>query len=352
MDGSVGTNWIPTDFTGGVDMGDAPVITGTGHYVPDQVVTNAGLEERWGKPDGWIISRTGVEERRKAGKNETTGSMAVSAGRRALENADLAPDRVSLTLLATSTPDKPLPPTAPSIQDALDTQGGAFDLAGSCVGFLDALSAGSQYIRSGTHDHVLIVASNHLTYRVNWSDPETASLFGDGAGAVVLSGETSINGSRPSRLGLERITLGSDGSVDSLDVPAGGSLEPFSPEAWENDRHLMRMKEGRGVFRMAVEKQVNVARTLLARAALKTADIDWFIPHQANKKIMSTIAKKLGLQDELLSNITRYGNTSAASIPIMLDEARQSGMFESGDQLLLTAFGCGIRFGGGLLSCE
>ncbi len=335
-------------------MNHEPAIIGTGHYVPERVVSNEELEQEWNKPEGWIAARTGIRERRMAGEGETTGIMAIEAGKRALQNAGLSPEEVGLTLLATSTPDKPLPPTAPSVQDALGVSGGAMDLAGSCVGCLDALVTGSQFIRSGAHPYVLIIASNHLTYRVNWSDPNTASLFGDGAGAIVLAtggaqGETS--GSGP--LELVHTTLGSDGSVDSLDVPAGGSKEPFTPQAWEKNRHLMRMTDGQDVFKLAVQKQVETARALIAEDSMEVNDLDWLLPHQANQKIMDAVVRQLGLsEDRLLSNIEQYGNTSAASIPIMLDEAVQAGTFSAGDRLLLVAFGCGIRFGGALLRCR
>jgi 3-oxoacyl-[acyl-carrier-protein] synthase-3 len=331
-----------------------PAIIGTGHYVPDNSVRSEDLEQKWDKPDGWIESRTGIRERRMAGDDETTGTMAIEAGQNALRDAGISPDDVGITLLATSTPDKPLPPTAPSVQDALGVTGGAIDLAGSCVGCLDALVTGSQFVRSGTHEYVLVIASNHLTYRVNWSDPNTASLFGDGAGAMVL-GRSPSTEERPGANSLEllRAKLGSDGSVDSLDVPAGGSNEPFTPEAWEKDRHLMRMTDGQDVFKLAVQKQVDTARALVDEAGMEVGDLDWLLPHQANQKIMEAVVRQLGIpEDRLLSNIDRYGNTSAASIPIMLNEAVQTDTFSPGDRLLMVAFGCGIRFGGALLRCR
>jgi len=327
-----------------------PVLDAVGGFVPDRVLTSRELEDRWDLSDGWIASRTGVK-RRHVAEDLCTGDMAVRAGEVALRRSGCAPQQIDLLLLATSTPDKPLPPTAPAVQDRLGTTGGAFDIAGSCVGFLDALATATQYVQTGTHDHVLVIGANHLTYRLNWDDPETACLFGDGAGAAVVSAQDAVSeSSGHAALQVRDVILDSDGSLDSLDVPAGGSREPFTPAAWENDRHLMRMKDGRNVFRQAVDRQVEIGRRLLAKHDVSPADLEGYAPHQANRKIIKAVHEQLDLPEgTLLSNIDRRGNTSAASIPLLLHDLRASNRLAGVHRILMTAFGCGVRMGAALL---
>ncbi len=326
-----------------------PVITGTGKFRPPNTISSKELEEKLDLPGGWINKRTGIQSRPIA-EDDTTGSMAVRAGRKALRQGNVSSERVDLTILATSTPDQPLPPTAPKVQDRLNLGGSGFDLAGSCVGFIDALETAGAHLSSGSAEHVLVIGSNHLSYRINWEDPYTACLFADAAGAFLLSSSEVIEDTIPTPELIASHT-GSDGSLyGSIEVPAGGSREPFTPEAWEQNRHLMTMHEGRKIFKHAVQRQAEAAGIVLKESGLDTGDVNWLLPHQANRRILESVRKELDMTpDQLLSNIETTGNTSAASIPVLLAEQQRESRFEEGDLVLLTSFGSGLRFGAALL---
>lgn len=330
-----------------------PHLIGTGKFVPSNRVSSHNLEKELGLPDGWIEERTGIRER-PVSQEYTTGDMAVKAAKKALEDSPISPERIGRTLLATSTPDQPLPPTAPDVQNRLNVSGGGVDLAGSCVGFLDALQLGSEILRADSEEYVLVIGANHLTYRLNWDDRNTAVLFADGAGAAVLGPPSETNRSSHSQFRITRVETGSDGSgPDSVRVPAGGSREPFTPEAWEKNRHLMEMRDGGDLFRKATEYQAKSVRRLFSRSDHRIQDVDWLLPHQANLRIMNALARELNLdRDRLLSNIETHGNTSAASIPVLLDEERRNNRFQNGEYVLLTAFGSGLRFGSALLEVK
>ena len=316
-------------------------IAGWGKYLPQRVMSNAELEQLLDTSDEWIRARTGIGERRIASPEESTCSLAVNAAREALDRARVAPDDLDLVIVATCTPDFPnMPATASLVQHALGaTRAGAFDLNAVCSGFLYGLATGSQFILSGAHQNVLVVGAEVFTRILDWQDRSTCVLFGDAAGAVVL---------RPTHTpgGLLSFVLGSDGSgACSLYVPAGGSREPASAESVAERRHYVKM-EGREVFRFATRVLPDSTLQALEQAHLTTEDIDLLIPHQANVRIIDAAARRLKLEDQaVFSNVERYGNTSAASIPVALCEAIDEGRVKAGGTLVMCGFGAGLSWG-------
>jgi 3-oxoacyl-[acyl-carrier-protein] synthase-3 len=319
-------------------------IAGIGVYVPERVLTNAQLEEMVDTNHEWILTRCGIHERHIATPEQATSDLAVLAADRALENAGLAPEELDLIIVATNTPDMFFPSTACLVQDRIGAgKAGAFDLAAGCAGFICALAVGCQFITAGSSRYVLVVGADNLSKFVNWEDRSTCVLFGDAAGAVVLG---------PAREGSGFINfkLRADGSGGPLlKLPAGGSRLPASRETVENKLHYIQMN-GREVFKFAVRVMSEVTEEVLSAGGLGKNDLDFFIPHQANIRIINAAARRLELPPEkILVNVDRYGNTSTASIPLALEEALRGGRIKEGDNIVLAGFGAGLTWAAALL---
>jgi 3-oxoacyl-[acyl-carrier-protein] synthase-3 len=320
-------------------------IAGWGKYLPQRVLTNADLERMVDTSDEWIRARTGILERRLIGEGETTATMSVRAARQALERADLPPFSLDLIIVATSTPDYLFPATACLVQDALGAiHAGAFDMEAACSGFVYALAVGTQFVQSGACENVLVVAAEALSRITNWQDRNTCVLFGDGAGAVVLRAA-----SRPR--GLLAHVLGAYGAgSDLLIQPAGGSARPASLETVSTGQHYLQMK-GNEVFRFAVRNMGQAALDVLEKAGLTLDDVNLFIPHQANLRIIEALAERLKLpRERLFINLHRYGNMSAATIPIALCEAAEESRLREEDIVVLSAFGAGLTWAAGVVA--
>jgi 3-oxoacyl-[acyl-carrier-protein] synthase III len=315
-------------------------ITGWGHYAPSQVLTNADLERIVDTSDEWIRSRTGIRERRVAAANETTASMAAVAGLRAIAVAGLQPDDIDLILLGTLTPDYWMPSTAALVKEAIgNTRATAMDVMAACSGFVYAYGSAHAHIASGMARHALVIGAETLTRFLDYSDRNTCILFGDGAGAVVLSASDEPGGS----LGIELTT--EPAGAYMIWVPAGGAKAPPSAHTIGRGEHFIRM-EGRETYRFATRTLATTALAAVERGGLAASDIDLFIPHQANIRIIEAVAKGLDLpMDKMFVNVERYGNTSAASIPIALAEAVDSGRVKIGDRIVFVAFGAGFTSG-------
>ncbi|MCG3112364.1 MAG: ketoacyl-ACP synthase III [Candidatus Manganitrophus sp. SB1] len=317
-------------------------IIGTGIALPKRAVTNEELSGRLGLSEKKIEKMTGIQSRHWVEAGETTSSLAVEAARKALQSADLLPDAIDLILVSTTSPDMSFPSTACLVQRALSTRPiPALDLNASCSGFLYALSVGDQFIRSGTAKRVLIIAAEVKSPSINPGDPSTAILFGDGAAAVVLA-----EGKR----GIQLIRLHADGSRHRLiSLPAGGSRYPTTSETLSGGLHYIRM-EGKGLFRMAVKRMQEALFSLAKEANLSLSEIDFFIFHQANLRILETVFEKTGIpHDKSVVTIPRYGNTSSSSLPIALDEATRTGKLKPGNRVILCAFGGGLTWGTALI---
>ena len=318
-------------------------VAGIGSSIPQNYTSNTEIEERLGLDPGWIEKRTGILSRPVADKNLATSDLAVDAGERALRAACVRPADVALLLLATSTPDHLLPPTAPLVAHRLSLiHAGAIDLAGACSGFLYALALGSSYGQA-MRGPVLVIASNILSRRVNQCDPATVVLFGDGAGAAVL-----LPDNQPHLLGVH---LGADGSsYDSIRIPAGGTREPMTAERILAGRHHITMARGATFFRNASHKMAEAGVQAMLQASVRPQDINWWIPHQANLRLIRETGNILGISAEhTVTVIDRYANSSAATIPIALVEGVASGRIQRGNLLLLTAVGAGMTNAGAVL---
>lgn len=314
-------------------------IIGTGYYVPEKILTNFDLENMVETNNEWIVERTGISERRIADENVPTSEIAIHAAENALKNAGVSPEEIDLIIFATLTPDTVIPSAACIIQNKLKAvNAAAFDLSAACSGFVYGISVGSQFIKSGMYKKVLVVAAETLSKLVNWEDRNTCILFGDGAGAAVLSQVEDGYGI----LGIE---LGADGSGgDFLNVPASGSLHPATTKTIEDKLHYIHMN-GSEVFKFAIKIMGEAALKSLDVAGLKPEDIDCLIPHQANIRIIKSAAKRLSLpMDKVVVNVDKYGNTSAASIPIALSEAVESSRIKKGDVVVLVGFGAGLTW--------
>lgn len=315
------------------------VITGTGTSVPSRVMTNSDLEKIVDTSDEWITTRTGIKERRVAREDEILSDFAVHASRRALEAAGLEPEDIDLIILATVTPDQPIPATACIVQQKLGcVNAAAFDMQAGCSGFIYAQSVANQFLISERYRHVLVIGAELLSKYVDWEDRATCVIFADGAGAVVMS-----RGEAPR--GLLASEIHTDGNqADFISLPGGGCAHPPSAETIAERMHFIRMK-GNETFKMAVRRLEQVCREVLESAGLGTDDVDWFIPHQANKRIIDAVVSRLGIDEKRgYINIDRYGNTSAASVPIALDEAVRAGLIKPGDVILMAAFGAGLTW--------
>jgi 3-oxoacyl-[acyl-carrier-protein] synthase-3 len=314
-------------------------IVGWGKAVPARVVTNDDLAAMVDTSDGWIRQRTGISERRIAGEGETTLSLSVEAARQALDVANLDPVRIGLVIVATVTPEYAFPSTACLLQDALGASGAAaFDLSAGCSGFMYGLSLAADLVVAGRYEHALVVGAETLSRITNWSDRGTCVLFGDGAGAVVVSAS-------PAPGGILSTVLGADGSGGELLIqPAGGSARPASAQTLATCEHTIHM-EGQHVFRFASRIMPQAARQVLARAGQKVEDVALFVPHQANSRILQAAARDLGVADErLFTNLAHYGNTSSASIPIALCEAIEQDRVRRGDLICCVGFGAGLTW--------
>jgi 3-oxoacyl-[acyl-carrier-protein] synthase-3 len=317
-------------------------ISGWGTAVPDGVLTNADLEARLDTSDAWIVERTGIRERRIAAPHETSASLGIIAARRALDRSGTAAADIDLLIVATTTPDHPMPHTGAPIGEALGLRCGSFDLNAACSGFVYAAVVAHAMALAGCR-HVLVVGTDTMSRITDADDRGTAILFGDAAGAAVFS-------AHPAAPGLVAWDLGCDGSAtDILIVPAGGSVAPATASTVAEGGHYIRM-QGQEVFKRAVRAVVDSAALTLERAEIRADEIDWFVPHQANSRIIDAAAQRLGIaSDRTISNIDAYGNTSAASIPLALFEAVDAGRVQDGDLLLLSGFGAGMTWASALL---
>jgi len=315
-------------------------LTGWGRYAPAGVLTNADLERMVDTSDEWIVSRTGIRERRVAAAHETTASMAAVAALRAIAVAGIQPEDVDLILLATLTPDYWMPATAALVKEAIgNTKATAMDLAAACSGFVYGYATAQAYITSGMAKHVLVIGAELLTRFLDYTDRNTCILFGDGAGAVILSASDEPGGG----LGIE-LTTEPQGAY-MIWLPSGGSKSPPSPATIARGEHFIRM-EGKETYRFATRTLATTALAAIEHAGLKPDDISLIIPHQANIRIIEAVAKGLDLSmDRMFVNVDRYGNTSAASIPIALAEAANSGRIKVGDRIVIVAFGAGFTSG-------
>ncbi|MBA2700645.1 MAG: ketoacyl-ACP synthase III [Chloroflexi bacterium] len=321
----------------------APVhahVTGWGRYAPAQVLTNRDLERMVETSDEWIVSRTGIRERRVAAAHETTASMAAVASMRAIRTAGLDPDEIDFILLATLTPDYWMPSTAALVKEAIgNTRASAMDVSAACSGFVYAFATAQAYIASGMARHVLVIGAELLTRFLDYTDRNTCILFGDGAGAVVLSASTEPGGG----LGIA-LTTEPQGAY-MIWLPAGGAKSPPSAATIARGEHYIRM-EGKETYRFATRTLATTALESIRRSGLEASDIDLFIPHQANIRIIEAVAKGLDLpMDRMFVNLDRYGNTSAASVPMALAEAVNGGRVAVGDRIVIVAFGAGFTSG-------
>jgi 3-oxoacyl-[acyl-carrier-protein] synthase-3 len=315
-------------------------VTGWGRYAPAQVLTNADLERIVDTSDDWIVSRTGIRERRVAAAHETTASMGAVAGLRAIRTAGLEPDDIDLILLATLTPDYWMPSTAALVKEAIgNTKATAFDVMAACSGFVYGFATAQAYIQAGLAKHVLVIGAELLTRFLDYTDRSTCILFGDGAGAVVLSASDEPGGA----LGIEMTTEPQGAYM--IWLPAGGSKAPPSAGTIARGEHFVRM-EGNQTYRFATKTMATTALESIRRSGLEPGDIDLFIPHQANVRIIEAVAKGLDLpMDKMFINLDKYGNTSAASVPIALAEAVNEGRVAIGDNVTIVAFGAGFTSG-------
>jgi len=315
-------------------------ITGTGSYLPAKVLTNADLEKMVETTDEWILERTGIRERHIAVDGETTCDLSEQAARRAIAAAGLDVKDIDLIVVATTTPDRVFPSTACLLQERLDIHGcAAFDIQAVCTGFVYALGIADKFIRTGTAKHALVVGAETLSRIVDWKDRSTCVLFGDGAGAVVISA-----GDAP---GILNTHLHADGQYkELLTVPAGISQ---GYDKVQENKAFMQM-QGNEVFKVAVNTLGRIVDETLKKNGLKKTDITWLVPHQANIRIINATARKLGMpMDHVVVTVDRHGNTSAASIPLAFDEAVRDGRIKRGDTVLMEAFGGGFTWGSVLL---
>lgn len=315
-------------------------ITGWGAHVPETVVTNDDLAQLVPTSDTWIRERTGIEQRRIAGEDEHTSTLGIKAGRQALERANLEPGHLQLVICCTSTPDYLMPNTASLIQDGLGaTHAGAFDLNAACSGFVYGLSVAAGMIRAGTVDNALVIGAETMSRVMDWTDRGTCVLFGDGAGAVVLQASE-----RPG--GVMATSLGSDGSGGDVLTVGLGTRNQITPSRLaEGEGPFMKMA-GSEVFRFATRIMNSVTREVVERAGLSMDDVDVIIPHQANTRILKAAAKQLGIpMSRIYTNLHKYGNTSAASVPLAVVDAVEEGRLHAGDHIVMVGFGGGLTWG-------
>ena len=319
-------------------------VTGIGAYLPKRIVTNADLEKIVETTDEWITSRTGIKERRVAADDEFTSDLGAEASRRAMAMAGVKAEEIDLIIVATITPDMPFPATACLVQQKIGAhRAAAFDLEAACSGFIYALEVGQQFINSHAYNTVLIIGAEKLSSIVDWKDRNTCVLFGDGAGAAILQ-------NRPGSQGLLATCMGSDGTkANLLSMPGGGSRCPATAKSVSDRAHFLRM-DGKDVFKNAVNAMCAAAREVLQRCELDISQIKLVIPHQANLRIIDAVADRLGgTPEQMFVNLDKYGNTSAASVAIALDEAVATGKIQRGDLVLIVAFGAGLTWAAAII---
>jgi 3-oxoacyl-[acyl-carrier-protein] synthase-3 len=319
-------------------------ITGTGSFAPSRILTNLDLEKMVETSDEWITTRTGIKQRRISENGTGPSDLAFEASRIALKEANLEPEQIDLILLGTVTPDYILPSTACILQDKLGAKNAAvLDIVAACSGFIYGLSIASAFIAIGQYKNVLVIGVETLSKITNWEDRNTCVLFGDGAGAAVVSATSREEG-------ILGTFLSGDGSLANLlHIPLGGSKTPLTKENFDLKQHYITM-QGNEVFKSAVRAMDSAARHIIQEVGLTSEDIDLLIPHQANIRIIEALAKRLKVSmDKVYVNIDRYGNTSAASVPIALDEARKNGVIKPGSNTVLVAFGAGFTWGSALI---
>lgn len=314
-------------------------ILGTGFYVPEKIMTNADLEKIVETSDEWIVERTGIKERRIAEDNQPMSDLALRAAKAALADAGVAAEDLDLIIVATLTSDRIIPSTACMLQNLLGAKhAAAFDLSAACSGFAYAASVAAQFIETGAYKKALVIGAETLSKYINWEDRNTCVLFGDGAGAAVL-------GQVEEGYGILSFDLGSDGSGgDAIQIPSSGSLMPVSKESIDQKLNLIHMN-GRDVFKFAVKAMGKTVKNSLAKIDMPQEKIDWLVPHQANIRIIESAAKRLSMpMDKVIVNIHKYGNMSAACIPIALAEAAAAKRFKKGDIIALSGFGAGLTW--------
>jgi len=325
-------------------LGRTCSITGVGSYLPKKILTNAELEKMVETSDEWITSRTGIKERRIAAADESTSDLAAKAALKAMKMAGVTAEQLDLIIVASITPDMPFPNTACLVQQKIGAKRiPAFDIEAACSGFIYALEIGQQFIMSRTYETVLVIGAEKLSSITNWQDRNTCVLFGDGAGAAILQ-------HRPDSHGLLTAVMGADGSkADLLSMPAGGSRLPATIQTVTDKLHYLRM-DGKETFKNAVQAMCSAAQEALKRCELDISRIKCIIPHQANLRIVDAVADRLGAKPEqMFINLHKYGNTSAASVAIALDEAVTSGKVARGDLILLIVFGAGLTWGAAVI---
>jgi len=319
-------------------------IIGTGSFLPDRILTNQDLEKMVDTSDEWITTRTGINERRIADENTATSDLATKAAQNALLKAGLEASQIDLIIVSTITPDMNFPSTACIVQRNIKAYNAvAFDLSAACTGFIYAVVTANQFISTGLYKNILVIGAETLSKFVDWQDRNTCVLFGDGAGAVVMSRVKD-------GYGVLSQYLGADGTGgDALAIDAGGSRLPASFETLSRKMHYIRM-DGNEVFKFAVRVMASAAEEAVRIAGLEKSDVDYLIPHQANIRIIEAARKRMGLsEDRVYVNLSKYGNMSAASIPVALDEAVNSGAIKAGDNVILVGFGAGLTWGSCLL---
>jgi 3-oxoacyl-[acyl-carrier-protein] synthase-3 len=323
-------------------------IIGIGSYVPKKILSNADLERMVNTSDEWIVSRTGIRERRIAAANEYTSEMGFESAKNAIQDAGITPQEIDFILVATVTPDHAFPSTACLIQEKLGIKNvPAFDLSAACSGFIYALKIASSFVEQGAYKNILIVAADKMSSIINYKDRSTCVLFGDGAFSCVVS-------MKGCGLEIQGVSLGADGEqAELLKLPAGGSKMPATQETVKDGMHYIHMG-GNETFKHAVRRMEMVSKECMDMVGLTEQDISWLIPHQANERIISAIAKRFEhlSEDRVYKVIQKYGNTSASSIGIALDELKKKGLVKNGEHLLLTVFGAGFTWGAAVLTCK
>lgn len=319
-------------------------VIGTGKYVPEKILTNSDLEKMVDTNDEWIVSRTGIKERHIAAPDQATSDLAYEAAMKALESAGMTGSDLDLIIVATITPDSAFPSTACILQDKLGAKGAAaFDLSAACSGFVYGLATATSFIQSGMYNNALVIGADCLSRITDYTDRNTCVLFGDGAGAVVI-------GEVPEGRGFKSFDLGAEGAGGGLlQLEGGGSRLPASAETVENRKHYIYMN-GREVFKFAVRVMGTATDEVLRKAGMERTDVDLFVPHQANIRIIQSAMQRLELPEEkVVVNVDKYANTSAASIPLALVEAAEEGRMKAGDTILMVGFGGGLTWGASVL---
>ncbi len=322
-------------------------ITSTAHYVPERVMTNFELESMVDTSDEWIRTRTGISQRHIIGENEATSDLSTRVAERLLEKGGISPEEIDIIIISTVTPDHFAPSTAAIVQNNIGAKNAwGFDLSAACSGYLYGLETGRQFISSGKYQKIMVIGVDSMTSILDFTDRDTCVLFGDGAGGAIL--EPTDNS-----IGIFDSILHMDGSGGNyLIVPGGGSRMPATVESVKDKKHFIR-QDGKKVFKFAVKGMADVSERILNQNNLSGDDISLFIPHQANKRIIDAAAKRCNISPEkVMINIDRYGNTTAGTIPIAMNEAVESGRIKDGDTILLAAFGAGFTWGSILLKWE